>query len=180
MSLRIYQGHSPKLGLRVFIDETAVVIGQVIIGNDSSIWPMVVIRGDENSITIGDRTNVQDGTVLHITHAGPDNNGGMQLTLGNEVTVGHNATLHGCTIGNRCLIGMGAIVLDGAVIEDDVLVAAGSVVPPRQTLKSQTLWRGNPAREIRSLTEREVDMLRKSAEHYVILKEQYRSEPREV
>ena len=174
MSLRAYQGHSPQLGLRVFIDETAVVIGRVIIGDDSSIWPMVVVRGDDNSITIGERTNVQDGTVLHITHAGPENNGGMPLTLGNDVTVGHNATLHGCTIGSRCLIGMGAIVLDGVVAEDDVMVAAGSVVPPRQRLRSRTLWRGNPAREIRPLTEQEIYMLQKAAQHYVLIKERYR------
>ena len=130
MAIRPFQDMTPRLGERVFIDDSAVVIGDVSLGDDSSVWPQAVIRGDMHRISIGQRSSVQDGSVLHITHAGPFNADGWPLTIGDDVTIGHKALLHGCTVGNRVLIGMGAIVMDGAVIEDDVVLGAGSLVPP--------------------------------------------------
>jgi carbonic anhydrase/acetyltransferase-like protein (isoleucine patch superfamily) len=135
---------------------------------------MAVIRGDVHTITIGQRTSVQDGCVLHVTHDGPYSRGGQPLAVGNDVTIGHRAVLHGCRIGNRCLIGMGAVILDGVEVEDDVLLAAGSVVPPGKRLTSGTLWRGNPLQRARDLTSTEIAMLKYSAEHYVRIKEQHR------
>ena len=113
-SLRSYGGHRPQLGERVLIDPSAVVLGEVTLGDDVSIWPNAVVRGDMHWITVGARTSIQDGSVLHITHAGPYNPDGWPLAIGAEVTVGHNATLHGCRIGDRVLVGMGATVMDGA------------------------------------------------------------------
>ena len=136
MAIRTYQGMTPQLGERVFVDESAVVIGDVHLGADSSVWPLTVIRGDMHRIRIGARTSVQDGSVLHITHAGPFNPDGYPLIIGDEVTIGHKVTLHGCTLGNRILVGMGSIVMDGAVVEDDVIIGAGSLVPPGKVLKS--------------------------------------------
>ena len=136
MSIRTFQGHTPVLGERVFVDPSAVLIGDIEIGEDSSVWPLTVIRGDMHRIRIGARTSIQDGSVLHITHAGPFNPDGFPLTIGDEVTVGHKVTLHGCTLGNRILVGMGSIVMDGAVVEDEVIIGAGSLVPPGKTLQS--------------------------------------------
>lgn len=130
MAIRTYQAHTPKLGERAFVDHSAVVIGDVEIGADSSVWPLTVIRGDMHRIRIGARTSVQDASVLHITHAGPFNPEGFPLLIGDDVTIAHKVMLHGCSIGSRVLIGMGSIVMDGAVVEDDVMVGAGSLVPP--------------------------------------------------
>lgn len=174
MPIRDYLGTTPTLGARVFIDETAIVIGRVRLGDDTSVWPTAVIRGDVNDITIGARSSVQDGAVLHVTHDGPYSPGGGPLSIGDDVTIGHRAILHACTVGNRCLIGMGSVLLDGCIVEDEVLVGAGAVVAPRTRLKSRTLWRGNPAREARALTEREVESLLYSARHYVRVKDSYR------
>jgi carbonic anhydrase/acetyltransferase-like protein (isoleucine patch superfamily) len=175
LSIREFQGQTPSIGDRVYVDPQACLIGRVTIGVDSSIWPMAVLRGDVHDIRIGERTSIQDGSVLHVTHPGPFNPEGGALQIGHDVTVGHNVTLHACTIGNRCLIGMGAIVLDGVVVEDDVMIAAGSVVPPRKILRSGTLWVGNPAREARPLTDKEREQLRYSAAHYVRVKDEYRA-----
>ncbi|KZZ10123.1 gamma carbonic anhydrase family protein, partial [Oleiphilus sp. HI0079] len=142
-SVRKYLEHSPLLGERVFVDPSALVLGDVQLGDDCSVWPMAVVRGDMHKIRIGDRTSVQDGSVLHITHAGPFNPDGYPLIVGDDVTVGHKALLHGCTIGNRVLIGMGAIVMDGAVIEDEVIIAAGSTVSPGKRLESGYVYRGS-------------------------------------
>jgi hypothetical protein len=171
-SIRSYHQYTPKVGARVHIDPQACVIGRVTLGDDASVWPMAVLRGDVQEIRIGARTNVQDGSVLHVTHDGPFHPGGQALLVGDDVTVGHNATLHACTIGNRCLIGMGAIVLDGAVIEDDVILGAGSLVPPRKHLRRGTLWVGNPVREVRALTAKDLEQLIYSATHYVKIKDQ--------
>lgn len=157
------------------MDPSAVVIGDVVLGEESSLWPMVVARGDVNAIRIGSRTNVQDGSVLHVTHDHGEHPGGHPLSIGNEVTVGHNVTLHGCTVGDRCLIGMGAIVLDGAVLEPDVLVGAGSLVPPGKVLGGGALWLGSPVRRVRALTPEEIHRLAYSADHYVRLAGEYRS-----
>ncbi len=171
--VRPYQGIHPALGARVYVDPQACVIGRVTLGDDASVWPMAVIRGDVNSIAVGARTSVQDGAVLHVTHDGPFTPGGLALSVGDDVTIGHKAVLHACTIGNRCLVGMGSIVLDGVVAEDDVMIAAGAVVSPRKRLPSRTLWVGNPARQLRVLTDREVEQLRYSAQHYVKIKDAY-------
>ena len=171
--LRDYKNRTPELGSRVYIDESARLIGRVQCGDDVSFWPMAVARGDVNEITIGARSNIQDGSVLHVTHDGPYSPGGIQLTIGEEVTVGHKAILHACTIGDRCLIGMGAIVMDGAVVEPEVIVGAGSLVAPGKTLATRSLYRGSPARRIRDLSETEIEQLSYSAHHYVRLKDHY-------
>ena len=173
MSIRDYKKKMPVLGERVYIDPAAVVIGRVKVGDDVSFWPMAVARGDVNEITVGDRTNVQDGSVLHVTHDGPYSPGGIPLIVGADVTIAHNVTLHACTVGDRCLIGMNSCVLDGAIIEDDVFVAAGSLVTPGQRLDASSLYRGSPARRVRPLSAGDLEMLRYSAAHYVRLKEEY-------
>ncbi len=173
-AIRAFEGISPKIGERVYVDPQACVIGRVEIGDDSSVWPMTVIRGDMNWIRIGARTSVQDGSVLHIVHDGEYLRGGLPLLIGDEVTIGHKAVLHACTIGNRCLIGMGAIVLDGAIVEDEVIVGAGSVVPPRRRLPARTLWMGNPARQVRTLGDRDLAQVAYSAAHYVAVKDRFR------
>jgi carbonic anhydrase/acetyltransferase-like protein (isoleucine patch superfamily) len=172
-TIRPYEGVLPALGARVYVDPQACVIGRVTLGDDASVWPMAVARGDVNTIAVGARTSVQDGAVLHVTHDGPYTPGGLPLAIGDEVTIGHKAVLHACTIGNRCLVGMGAIVLDGVFVEDEVMIAAGALVPPRKRLPSRTLWAGNPARQLRVLSDREVENLRYSALHYVKVKDRY-------
>jgi carbonic anhydrase/acetyltransferase-like protein (isoleucine patch superfamily) len=176
MKIRSYQGKTPQLGQKVFVDPSAVVLGDVSIGDDSSIWPLVVVRGDMHRIRIGARSSIQDGSVLHITHAGPFNPDGFPLLIGDDVTVGHQAMLHGCTIGNRILIGMGSMVMDGAVIEDEVVLGAGSLVPPGKTLHSGYLYVGRPARQVRPLTEKELAFFTYSAGNYVRLKDQHLQE----
>jgi carbonic anhydrase/acetyltransferase-like protein (isoleucine patch superfamily) len=164
---------APTLGARVYVDPSAVVIGKVTIGDDSSVWPTAVIRGDVHSIEIGARTSIQDGSVLHVTHDGPYAPGGRALIIGSDVTVGHRVTLHACTIGNACLIGMGSIVLDNVVIEDFVMIGAGSLVAPGKVLHKGGLYVGSPARRMRDLTEKEIAFLTYSAAHYVKVKDEY-------
>ncbi|MEH6570234.1 MAG: gamma carbonic anhydrase family protein [Halioglobus sp.] len=172
-NVRSFAGISPTIGKNVLIDPSAVVIGDVVLGDDVSIWPQVAIRGDMHRIRIGARTSVQDGCVLHITHAGPYNDGGWPLTIGCDVTIGHNATLHGCTLGDQVLVGMGAVVMDGAVVEDKVVIAAGALVTPSKQLRSGFLYAGSPAREIRPLIKGEMDYFTYSANNYVKLKNQH-------
>ena len=171
--IRAWRGILPTLGQRVYVDPMAAVIGQVTLGDDSSVWPMAVIRGDVNVITVGARTSVQDGSVLHVTHDGPYNPGGYALVVGDEVTIGHRAVLHGCTVGNRCLVGMGAIIMDGVVVEDEVIIAGGALVTPGTRCESRSLYLGSPARRARALRESEVEMLAYSAAWYVKVKDQY-------
>lgn len=171
--LRTYKRETPVLGQRVWIDPDATVIGSVRLDDDVSVWPRAVLRGDVHRITIGQRTNIQDGTVCHVTHDGPHTPGGFPLVIGAEVTVGHGVILHACTVGDRCLIGMGAVVMDGAVIGDEVMLAAGSLVSPGKRLDSGTLYRGRPARPVRTLSGEELEALRYSAAHYVRLKDVY-------
>lgn len=171
--IRDFEGKAPQIAAGVFIDDSALVLGDVTIGEDASVWPMAVVRGDVNRIVIGARTNVQDNSVLHVTHDGPYTPGGVPLLIGDDVTVGHNVILHACTIGNRCLIGMGAIVMDKAVLEDEVFIAAGALVAPGKKLRGGYLYRGNPATEARPLTQDELDNLRYSAQHYVRLKNRH-------
>jgi carbonic anhydrase/acetyltransferase-like protein (isoleucine patch superfamily) len=172
-NIRPWQGILPSLGQRVYLDPAAIVIGQVTLGDDSSVWPAAVIRGDVNVIRIGARTSIQDGSVLHVTHDGPYWPGGFALNIGDDVTIGHRVVLHGCTIGNRCLIGMGAIVMDGVVVEDDVIIGGGALVTPGTRCESRSLYMGSPARRARALTVREVDQLAYSAGWYVKVKNGY-------
>jgi len=172
-NIKTYQGISPKLEQNSFIDQSSVIIGDVHLGIDSSVWPLVSIRGDVNSIRIGIRTNIQDGSILHVTRKSQNNTDGYPLFIGDDVTIGHNCILHGCNLGNRVLVGMGAIIMDGATVENDVLIAAGSVVPPNKTLSSGYLYIGNPVKKARELNEKERYFLKQSALNYVALKNTY-------
>ena len=171
--LRKFKESQPVLGNNVFIDESAVVIGDVIIGDDVSIWPTTVIRGDVESIRIGEGTNVQDGTVLHVSHAGDYSTEGHPLIIGKGVTIGHRAVVHACTVGNYCLVGIGAIILDDAVLEDYVMLGAGALVPPGKKLESGYLYVGMPAKQVRPLTDSEKQFLEYSYKHYIELKNEY-------
>ncbi len=172
-NLRPYQGRLPRLGARVYVDPQACVIGEVSLGDDCSVWPMAVIRGDVHRIDIGPRTNVQDGAVLHVTSDTRFSPGGRPLIIGAEVTIGHGAILHACTLGDRVLVGMGATVLDGAVIEDEAIIGAGSLVAPGKTLKGGWLHLGSPAKPARPLKAEEREFLAFSAAHYLELKDDY-------
>ncbi|GAB54017.1 MULTISPECIES: gamma carbonic anhydrase family protein [Enterobacteriaceae] len=171
--LRPYKDTFPELGQRVMVDASSVVVGDVRIADDVGIWPLVAMRGDVHFIEIGARTNIQDGSVLHVTHKSSYNPEGNPLVIGEDVTVGHKVMLHGCTIGNRVLVGMGSIVLDGAVIEDDVMIGAGSLIPPNKRLASGYLYLGSPVKQIRPLTEAEIEGLLYSANNYVQWKDDY-------
>jgi carbonic anhydrase/acetyltransferase-like protein (isoleucine patch superfamily) len=172
-AIRHYQNKKPKLDATVFVDESAVIIGDVEIGQDSSVWPCTVIRGDMHSIRIGTRTSIQDGSVLHITHASDYNPAGHPLVIGDEVTVGHSVCLHGCTLGNRILVGIGSTILDGAIVEDEVVIGAGSLVPPGKRLESGFLYMGAPVKQIRPLKKSEKEFFSYSANNYVKLKNTY-------
>lgn len=172
MNIRKFETELPKIQATVFIDETALIIGKVEIDEDSSIWPMSVIRGDVNYIKIGKRSNIQDASVLHVTHASEEytTEAGYPLIIGDDVTVGHKALLHACTIGNRVLVGMGSIIMDGVIVENETIIGAGSLIPPKKTLESGYMWMGSPAKKVRLLSEKEKQYLQYSAEHYVRLK----------
>lgn len=172
-NLRSYKGTFPQLDERVMIDSSSVVVGDVELQDDVSIWPLVAIRGDVNKVRIGKRSNIQDGSVLHVTHKSSTNPEGYPLIIGEDVTVGHKAMLHGCTIGNRVLVGMGSILLDGAIVEDDVMIGAGSLVPPGKRLVSGYLYLGSPVKQVRSLTEAEITGLLYSSSNYVRWKNDY-------
>lgn len=176
MTLRSYKDHRPRLAEGVYVDPAATVIGDVELGEDCSVWPGAVVRGDMHRIRIGARTSVQDNAVLHITHASDCNPAGWPLLIGDEVTIGHNACLHGCRIGNRVLVGIGAVVLDGVTVEDEVVIAAGTLVPPGKTLQSGFLYLGNPCRQARPLTEAERSFFAYSAQNYLKLKNTYLAE----
>lgn len=163
-----FKGKRPTIGDQVFIEKSARIIGDVSLGDESSIWFNAVARGDINSITIGEQTNIQDGSVLHVGHGEE-----FALHIGNQVTVGHSVTLHGCTVEDLCLIGMGATVLDGAVIKKGCIVAAGSLVLQHQIIPEQSLVAGVPAKIKRMVTQEEIEMIRNSAFHYVELKDEY-------
>lgn len=173
MTIRKFNDKQPSIGKSVYIDDSAVVIGDVTIGDDVSIWPTTVVRGDVESIRIGDGTNVQDGAVLHVSHAGKFSPQGHPLTIGKGVTIGHRAVVHACTVGNYCLIGVGAIIMDDAVLEDYVMLGAGALVPPGKTLESGYLYVGAPAKQARPLKESEKEFLEYSSQHYMHLKDQY-------
>jgi carbonic anhydrase/acetyltransferase-like protein (isoleucine patch superfamily) len=173
MTIRPFENKQPDIDTTTFVDDTALVLGDVQIGKNSSIWPLTVIRGDVNAIQIGNNTNIQDNSVLHVTHDGPYNLGGFDLIIGNNVTVGHRVILHGCHVGDSCLIGMGATIMDGAVIEANTLIGAGSLVTPNKHLESGYLWMGSPVRRVRKLTDEEIESIEYSAQHYVKLKNRH-------
>ncbi|TXH68566.1 MAG: gamma carbonic anhydrase family protein [Lysobacteraceae bacterium] len=177
-SIRPYLGRMPGLGRSVYVDPMASVIGDVELGEDCSVWPFTVIRGDVNFIRIGARTNIQDGTVVHVSHDGPHAKlGGFATRIGSDVTIGHKAIIHACTIEDAALIGMGAIILDGAVVKKHALVGAGALVPPGKTIGEGEMWLGSPARFSRRLSEAEIEALYYSAQHYVRLKNEYLNPP---
>ena len=165
--IREYGNLKPKIGRRVFIAENATVIGDVEIGDDSSIWFGAILRGDVNYIKVGKCTSIQDGTVVHVT------NKTNPTVIGNFVTVGHAVKLHGCTIGDNCLIGIGAIILDGAVIGENSIVAAGTLVPPGKKFPPNSLIMGFPAELKRELSGEEVQKLKEHALRYVRYKDKY-------
>ncbi|MHB8622091.1 MAG: gamma carbonic anhydrase family protein [Sulfuricaulis sp.] len=173
MAVRPYQNFRPTLGPKVYIDESAVVIGDVIVDKDASIWPMCSVRGDVNQIRIGARTNIQDGTILHGTHDYAGVPGGWAVVIGDDVTVGHQCIIHGCTIESGCLIGMGSSILDGAVLRRGVFLGAGSLVTEGKELEGGYLWLGRPAKRVRALTAEEQAWFEYSARHYVQLKNDY-------
>ena len=174
MHIRPYKGILPTLGARSYVDPAATVIGDVVLGDDVSIWPGTIVRGDVNFIRVGARTNIQDGTVVHVSHDGPHAKlGGFATVIGEDVTIGHKAIIHACRIEDAVLIGMGAIVLDGAVVKKHGFVGAGALIPPGKVVGEGELWLGNPARKARLLTEAEIEALYYSAGHYVRLKDEY-------
>lgn len=173
MSIESYKNITPSFGVSSYVHPSAILVGNIQCGDDVSFWPLVAARGDVNSIRIGDRTNIQDGTVLHVTRVSNKNPAGFPLVIGDDVTIGHKCMLHGCTLGSRILVGMGAIIMDGAVIEDDVFVGAGCLVPPNKTLESGYLYVGSPAKQARKLNEEELAFLKISAENYVTTKNEY-------
>jgi len=171
-----FKGVSPTLGKNVYVDGSARIVGDVVLEDDASIWPMVAARGDVNKIRIGARSNIQDGSVLHVTRKSEKNPDGFPLIIGEDVTVGHKCMLHGCQLGNRILVGMGAIVMDGVVVEDDVFIGAGTLVPPNKRLESGFLYVGNPMQKKRPLNDAEMAFLKQSAVNYVVLKDEYLEE----
>jgi carbonic anhydrase/acetyltransferase-like protein (isoleucine patch superfamily) len=178
MTIRIYAGTVPEIANSAYVDESAIVIGDVKIGEDSSIWPMTVVRGDVHSIRIGKCTNIQDACVLHVTHDGKFSPGGFPLVVGDHVTVGHRVTLHACTVGNYCLIGMSATIMDGAVLGDRLIIGAGSLVPTGKVLEGGFLYVGSPVNRIRELNETELEYLEYSASHYVKMKNHHKNPER--
>jgi carbonic anhydrase/acetyltransferase-like protein (isoleucine patch superfamily) len=176
MAIHSLAGQQPIIGQRVMVAEQSFVLGDVTLGDDVSVWPGAVIRGDMHRIVVGARTSVQDGAVLHITHASDYNAEGFPLIIGDDVTIGHQACLHGCTVGNEVLVGIGATILDGAVVEDRVIIAAGALVPPGKRLVSGYMYLGSPAKQARALTEKELSFFKYSAENYSKLKNQYIAE----
>lgn len=176
MVMKTFRGHAPHLGQRVWVDDTASVIGDVTIGDDSSIWPLVSIRGDMHHIRIGARTSIQDNSCLHITHASEYKPEGFPLEIGDDVTVGHMCMLHGCTIGNQVVVGMSSTVLDGAVVEDKVLIGANSLVPEGKRLETGFLYHGSPVKKVRALTEDELNYFQYAGKNYIKLKDEYLAE----
>jgi carbonic anhydrase/acetyltransferase-like protein (isoleucine patch superfamily) len=173
VTVRKFEKTTPRIASSAYVDDTALVIGDVTLQEDVSLWPKVVARGDVNSIYIGARTNIQDGTILHVSHDSEFAAGGFALHIGADITVGHQAILHGCTVEDRCLIGMAATVMDGAVVQSGAIVGAGSLVPPGRTLQGGYLWVGSPARQARPLRPEEEGFLDYSAAHYVELKNRH-------
>ncbi len=173
MAIENFKQITPTFDASVYVHNSAVIIGDVTIGANSSIWPTAVLRGDVNSIAIGTQTSIQDGTIIHVNHPGQIDPKGSQVNIGDNVTIGHRCTLHGCEIKNNCLIGINCCVMDHVIIESHVMLGAGTLVPPRKHLESGFLYLGSPAKKIRPLTEQEIQNIQYSAEHYHKLTLQY-------
>ncbi|HVJ90971.1 MAG TPA: gamma carbonic anhydrase family protein [Labilithrix sp.] len=161
MPIYSHKGRTPRLGRGAWIAPTAAVIGDVVIGDESSVWFGAVLRGDMFPIRVGARTNVQDNAVVHVT------GGKADTTIGDDVTIGHLALIHGCTVGNRCLIGMGSIVLDGAIVEDECFIAAGSLIPPGMRVPTRSLMIGRPAKRVRTLEDADLAEIAAASAVYV-------------
>ncbi len=174
-NIRPYLDHSPHIDESGYIDDMAVIIGDVCLAENVSVFPFAVIRGDVNSIKIGKNSNIQDHCMLHVSHKNATKPNGSPMVIGDDVTIGHHVTLHGCTIGNRVLVGINSIVLDDVIIEDDVMIGAGSLVPPRKRLESGYLYVGSPVQKVRPLTEKELEFLPYSAQHYVRVMTNYKN-----
>tara|TARA_X000000950_G_C13835848_1_gene628162 strand:- start:43 stop:591 length:549 start_codon:yes stop_codon:yes gene_type:complete len=170
-----YNQKFPKLGSDIFIADGSKIIGDVEIGNNSSIWFNCVIRGDVNYTKIGENTNVQDGTVIHVSSSGFSATGGkgFPTEIGSNVTIGHNATIHACIIEDLSLIGMGSIILDGSIIEKMSFVAAGALIPPRTRVKKNELWAGNPAKFIRNISQKEKNLIINTPQTYSNLRKEF-------
>ncbi|MBK7012823.1 MAG: gamma carbonic anhydrase family protein [Xanthomonadales bacterium] len=173
MNIRAFNGIVPRLGANAYVDADALVIGDVELGEDASIWPGAVVRGDVQHIRVGARSSIQDGAVLHVTHDGPYTPGGSPLLIGDDVTIGHGAMLHACTVEDACLIGIHATLLDGAVVRRHSMIGAGAMLSPGKVVGEGELWLGNPARFTRKLSDIEIEKLYYSAQNYVRLKNQY-------
>jgi carbonic anhydrase/acetyltransferase-like protein (isoleucine patch superfamily) len=173
MPISSYLNSSPRLAERIYLHESAHIIGDVQLGDDSSVWCNAVLRGDVNHIVVGRCSNIQDFVMCHVSHKTNGKPLGSPLIIGDHVTIGHSAILHGCEIGNECLIGMGAIVMDDVVVSSQVMIGAGSLVPPGKRLESGFLYVGRPVEKVRALSEAEIAYLRYSAEHYVRVKNNY-------
>ena len=171
--LKSYRGNTPQIDKSAYIDESAIIIGRVVVGVNSSIWCNCVARGDVSYIHIGNNTNIQDLTMLHVTHYNEGKSDETPLIIGDNVTIGHNCCIHACTIKNNILIGMGSTLLDNCIIEENVMIGAGSVVPPNKILQSGYLYFGNPLKQIRPLRTDEILHIAYSAQHYVKLKNSY-------
>ena len=172
-NIRPYLEHHPKIDSTCYIDELSVVIGDVTLAENVSVWPFAVIRGDVNSIKIGKNSNVQDHCMLHVSHKNAGKPNGSPLVIGEDVTIGHHVTLHGCHLGDRILIGINTVILDDVIVENDVMIGAGSLVPPRKRLESGYLYVGSPVKKIRPLTPEEIAFLPYSAQNYVKVAQQY-------
>jgi len=159
--LEAFEGKEPQIAPDAFVHRAAVLIGDVVIGSEASVWPNVTLRGDDGAIIVGAKTSVQDGTTIHCTE------GWSKTTIGARVTIGHNVILHGCTIGDDCLIGMGSIVLDNAVIEPGAFVAAGSLIPPGKVVPAGHMVRGNPFQIVRPCTPKDTAQIAFSWQEYV-------------
>ena len=173
-NIRPYLEHHPKIDATCYVDKMSVVIGEVTLAENVSVWPFAVIRGDVNHIKIGRNSNVQDHAMLHVSHKKADKPEGSPLIIGEDVTIGHHVKLHGCTIGNRVLVGIGTIILDDVVVEDDVMIGAGSLVPPNKVLESGYLYVGSPVKKVRPLTDKEKAFLTYSAQNYVKVSGNYK------
>ena len=173
--IRKFKDFTPSIGKRVFVDTQATVIGDVCLGDDVSIWPQSVIRGDINPITIGKRTNIQDGSIVHVTHKSQYSDG-CECHIGSDVTIGHGCIIHACTIEDMALVGMGSVILDGTTISKKVIIGAKSLVPSGKTLESGYLYMGAPCKKIRPLKDDELEFLKYSATHYVNTKNDFLSQ----
>ena len=163
-----YKGTLPTIDASAYVAPTATVVGDVVIGPDSSVWFGCTVRGDVNEIRIGARTNIQDGTVVHVAAAG------QGTYIGDDISIGHMALLHACTLDSGCFIGMKACIMDGARVESGAMVAAGALVTPGKRVKTGELWAGSPARPIRNLTEKDLDFFPLNVRNYVALAAAYR------